>query len=236
MKKLFILIPAYNEEDSISNVISQIPPIPECDPRIIVIDDGSTDNTRVLAKKAGATVLSNPVNRGLALAFRTGVKFCIDNDADFLLILDADGQYSPKEVPILLKALLHNKSDLIIGNRFLKGSHYDENRVKYLINYFVSFFISRILLRKRSIYDIQSSFRAFTRDLGKFYLITLKGTYNYAQELFLLSSLFGFRISQVPVTCQKRTSGKSRLIRNPFIHIFRILKTSIKVYLENADT
>jgi len=236
MKKLFILIPAYNEEDSISAVISQIPPIPECDIKIIVIDDGSTDSTRVLAKKAGAIVLSNPINMGLASAFRTGVKFCIDNDADILLVLDADGQYSPKQIPALIEPLLHEKSDLVIGNRFLKGSKYEENWVKYLINYFISFFISRILLRRKLVYDIQSSFRAFTLDLGRFFLINLKGKYNYSQELFILSSLFGFQITQVPVKCQKRTSGKSRLIRNPFIHISRILKTSIKVFLENADT
>ncbi|TFG18714.1 MAG: glycosyltransferase family 2 protein, partial [Promethearchaeota archaeon] len=223
MKKLFILIPAYNEEDSISTVISLIPPIPECDLRIIVIDDGSTDKTRVLAIKEGAIVLSNSFNMGLALAFRKGVKFCIDNNADILLILDADGQYSPKQIPTLIEPLLHNKSDLTIGNRFLKESQYNESLVKYLINYFVSFFISRILLRKRSVYDIQSSFRAFTRDLGKFLLNNLKGKYNYAQELFMLVSLFGFRITQIPIKCQERKNGKSRLIRNPFIHLYQIL-------------
>ena len=220
MKKLFILVPAYNEEDCISTVINLIPPIPECDLSIVVIDDGSIDNTRVLAKKEGAIVLSNSVNMGLGLTFRKGVKFCIDNDADILLVLDADGQYSPQQIPVLIEPLIHNKSDITIGNRFLKESNYYENRIKYLINYLVSFFISRILLRRRTFYDIQSSFRAFTRDLGKFLLINLKGKYNYAQEVFMLVSLSGFRYQRrlgnrllQPFRCQRRIMRKTFRLR-----------------------
>ena len=121
-----------------------------------------------------------------------------------------------------------------MGNRFLKGSEYKEGWIKYLTNFLVSFLISRILLRLRSVYDIQSSFRAFNQDLGKFLLSNLKGTYNYAQELFILSSLSGFRISQVPIKCQERKSGKSRLIKNPLVHLYRIIKTSIEVYLKHT--
>jgi glycosyltransferase involved in cell wall biosynthesis len=234
-KKLFIIIPVYNEENSIVNVIRLIPFIPGCDPQVIVVDDGSTDNTRLLAQNEGVIVLRNPLNLGLAFAFRKGLNFCIENDADILMVLDADGQYSPEQIPSLINPLLYGEGDLIIGNRFLKGSEYKEGWIKYLINFMLSFLISRILLRLRSVYDIQSSFRAFNQDLGKFLLSNLKGTYNYAQELFILSSLSGFQIRQIPIKCQKRKCGKSRLIKNPFIHIYRILKTSIKVYLKHAN-
>jgi len=233
-KKLFIIIPAYNEENSIVNVIRSIPFIPNCNPQVIVIDDGSTDNTRLIAQNEGVIVLSNPLNLGLAYAFRKGLAFCIENDADILMILDADGQYSPEQIPSLINPLLYGQGDLIIGNRFLKGSEYKEGWIKYLTNFVLSFLISRILLRLRSVYDIQSSFRAFNQDLAKFILCYLKGTYNYAQELFILSSFSGFQIRQVPIKCQERKWGKSRLIKNPFVHLYWILKTSIKVYLKQA--
>jgi glycosyltransferase involved in cell wall biosynthesis len=234
LKKLFIIIPAYNEEKGIVNVIRLIPPIPGCDPQVIIIDDGSTDNTRFLAQNERAIVLSNPFNMGLAITFRKGLKFCIDNDADIMMVLDADGQYSPEQIPSLIMPLFHGQADLIMGNRFLKGSEYKEGVIKYFTNFAVSFFISRILLRLRSIYDSQSSFRAFNHNLGKFLLANLEGKYNYAQELFILSSLFSFRIMQVPITCQERESGKSRLIKNPLVHLCQILKNSIKVYLKHV--
>ena len=234
LKKVFIIIPAYNEEKSITNVIRLIPSIPGCRIKVIVIDDGSTDNTRLLAQNEGVIVLSNPFNLGLALTFRTGLKFCIDNNADILMVLDADGQYSPEQIPSLINPLLRGQGDLIVGNRFLKGSEYKEGLIKYLTNFFVSFLISRILLTLKSVYDIQSSFRAFNKNLGKFLLSNLKGKYNYAQELFILSSLFDFKIIQVPITCQERKNGKSRLIKNPFLHLYQILKISIKIYLKHS--
>ena len=234
-KKLFIIIPAYNEENTIANVIRLIPFIPGCDLQVIVVDDGSTDNTRLLAQNEGAIVLRNPFNLGLGFTFRKGLNFCIENDADILMVLDADGQYSPKQIPSLINPLLYGQGDLIMGNRFLKGSEYKEGWIKYLINFMLSFLISRILLRLRSVYDTQSSFRAFNHDLGKCLLSNLKGTYNYAQELFILSSLCGYQIRQVPIICQERKSGKSRLIKNPFVHLYRILKISIKVYLKRAN-
>jgi glycosyltransferase involved in cell wall biosynthesis len=91
LKKIFIIILAYNEEKSIVNVIRLIPSIPGCEIQVVVIDDGSTDNTRLLAQNEGVIVLSNPFNMGLALTFRKVLKFCIDNNADILMVLDADG-------------------------------------------------------------------------------------------------------------------------------------------------
>jgi hypothetical protein len=136
---------------------------------------------------------------GLALTFRKGLKFCIDNDADILMVLDADGQYSPEQIPSLINPLFYGEGGLIKGNRFLKGGEYNEQWIKYLASFLVSFFISRVLLRLRSVYDVQSSFKAFSQDLGKFIIQNLKGTYNYAQELFILLSLSGFRIKQVSI-------------------------------------
>jgi glycosyltransferase involved in cell wall biosynthesis len=234
LKKFFIIIPAYNEENSIVNVIRLIPNIPGCEQQVIVIDDGSMDNTRLLAQNEGVIILSNPLNLGLALAFHKGLKFSIENGADIMMVLDADGQYPSEQIPSLINPLLYEQGDLIMGNRFLKGSEYKEGWIKYFTNFLVSFLISRMLLRLRSVYDSQSSFRAFNHDLGKFLLSNLKGTYNYAQELFILSSLSGFRISQVPIKCQVRKSGKSRLIKNPLVHLYRIIKTSIEVYLKHA--
>ena len=232
MKKGFIIIPAYNEEENISTLIKKIPSFPEIDLQIIVIDDGSTDDTAFIAKEMGAFVLSNQFNMGLALTFRKGLRYCIDKNADIMIILDADGQYSPNQIPHLITPLINNMTDLSMGNRFLEVNNYHNGVLKKLTNYILSFFISRILLRRRYVYDVQSSFRAFNRDLGDFLLKNLRGSYNYSQEMFMLAYMNKFKIKQVPVKCFNRLNGSSRLIKNPLIHVFKIIKISLITYFQ----
>ena len=94
--KLVVLIPANNEEKSIFKVIKNIPSIVNLKQEVIVIDDGSTDNTLKQAKAAGATVISNFKNLGLGVTFKKGLIISLKNGADIILILDGDGQYNPK--------------------------------------------------------------------------------------------------------------------------------------------
>jgi glycosyltransferase involved in cell wall biosynthesis len=230
MKKGFIIIPAYNEEENLLKLLKRIPSLPDIELQILVIDDGSTDNTTFIAKEKGALVLSNRFNMGLALTFRKGLRYCIDKNADIMIILDGDGQYSPNQIPRLINPLIKNMTDLSMGNRFLDASNYQGSVLKKITNYLLSFFISRIFLKNRHVYDVQSSFRAFNRDLGAFLLKNLRGSYNYSQEMFMLAYLNNFKINQVPVKCFKRMNGSSRLIKNPFVHVFKIVKISMFVY------
>jgi len=229
-KKIIIIIPAFNEEKNISKVIKSIPSISNLSQDVIVIDDGSIDNTVKNAKKTGAMVISNKKNLGLGFSFKVGLINSLKFKADIIVILDGDGQYNPKNLQSLIFPLLNNEADLVIGNRFLSETLYEINLIKKIGNKLISVFLSKILLKLEQIFDIQSSYRAFNKKLGTFLVKNLKGKYNYAQEMFILCCLNNFKIKQIPVECYKRTTGKSRLIRNPIIHLFKILWVSFKTF------
>ncbi|MFX0020037.1 MAG: glycosyltransferase family 2 protein [Promethearchaeota archaeon] len=229
-EKLVVVIPAYNEENTILRVIKNIPSIANLKQEVIVIDDGSTDKTYKRAKSTGATIISNKKNLGLGFTFKYGLINSLKIGADIIVILDGDGQYNPKNLESLIFPILNNQVDLVIGNRFLYETGYELNFMKMLGNKFLSIFLSKILLKLDQVYDIQSSYRAFNKKVAKFLVRNQKGNYNYAQEMFILCCLYGFKIKEIPVKCYKRTSGKSRLIKNPMIYLFKILWVIFKTY------
>ena len=119
--KLIIYMPAYNEEENIQQVISALPA--KLDHintvEVLVIDDGSKDRTEELAKAAGAHVISHSKNSGVGAAFKSAIPFALENNADILVSIDADGQFDPREIPALIKPIIEGKADMVIGNRFL---------------------------------------------------------------------------------------------------------------------
>ena len=120
--RLIILIPAYNEENTLQKVIQEIPKKFESidEIEIIVINDGSTDDTQKIAKDAGATVFSFTQNKGLAKAISYGFSKSLEHKADILVILDADNQYDSTEIPLLLKPIIENQADVVLGDRQVK--------------------------------------------------------------------------------------------------------------------
>ena len=231
IKNLIILVPAYNEEKSIFNLIKEIPSFPNINQKVIIINDGSTDNTLATAKKAGAIVRSNKKNLGLGYSFKIGLVEALKENADIVVVLDGDGQYNPKHISKLISPILRDKADLVQGNRFLTDERYESSLIKILGNKIISIFLSKILLRLAEVYDVQSSFRAFNRSLAAVLVEKIEGKYNYAQEMFIIASLYGYKIKQIPVQCSKRRYGHSRLIRNPFIHLIKILWVSFRTFL-----
>lgn len=124
MNNILVVIPAFNEERSISSVINGLKNL---DVDILVVDDGSTDETQSVSIKCGATVLSLPFNLGVGGALRAGFKFAARHGYDAVVQVDADGQHLPQEILKLLRAAEESKADLVIGSRFL-GS-IDENQM-----------------------------------------------------------------------------------------------------------
>ncbi|MCD6457154.1 MAG: glycosyltransferase family 2 protein [Methanophagales archaeon] len=112
-------IPAYNKQYPVCGVIHAAE---EYVDEIIVVDDGSTDDTSKLAKRAGAIVLRHETNKGKTAAVRTLINEVIRRDADVLVLLDSDGQHDPDEIPVLIKPVIEDGYDLAIGSRKLKES------------------------------------------------------------------------------------------------------------------
>ena len=210
LKKLVIIIPAYNEEKTISVLIDRIPNLQNFNQEIIVIDDGSTDNTFSEAKKKKVQVLSNERNLGLGITFKRGLEAALKAGADYIVNIDADAQYNPKDIPILLKKLIEEEVDLVIGNRFLDDRELGKNFIQRLGNRILSIFISKILLKQREIYDIQSGFRVIDKKLAKFLINRLSGKYTYTQDMMILTLIYGFKVKQISIRFYKRTTGKSR--------------------------
>ena len=117
-KKILVILPAWNEEEKIASVIQQVKAeIPEA--KILVINDGSTDQTEPKALAAGAKVLSHPFNMGYGVALQTGYKYALKYGFDNVLQMDADGQHDPRSLRTLLKIVEEGKADVAIGSRFL---------------------------------------------------------------------------------------------------------------------
>jgi len=231
-KKLVIIIPAYNEEKTISDLIEKIPKLQNFIQEIIVIDDGSTDHTLYEAKKKKVRVISNERNLGLGRTFKKGLEEALKVGADYIINLDADAQYNPNYISILLKKLIDEEVDLVIGNRFLDDIELGKNFIQRLGNKILSILLSKILLKQKEIYDTQSGFRAINKKLAKFLIDHLSGRYTYTQDMMILSLLYNFKVKQISIRFYKRETGKSRLIKNPFIYLFKTMLISLRTYLK----
>jgi len=229
MEKICVIIPACNEEKTIGQVISQIPNhFSPSISKIVVVDAGTTDNTAAVAQASGAKVLNLGSRRGLAEAFRAGLKEALKESADIIVTIDADGQYSPKDVPRIVAPILTGEANVVLGSRF-NGGIEDMPISKKLGNIFFTLIIR--ILTKVPLTDSQTGFRAMTSNVAR--NLDIKSDYTYTQEMILNTAFMGFRIKEEPIFFAKRRHGESRLIPHPLIYALRATKTIIKSYMRN---
>ena len=225
--KVVITVPAYNEEKTLGRVLDEIKSAVRHDKSrdysIIVVDDGSTDNTAEIAKKAGATVYSHPKNYGLAETFRTEIEKCLEHRADIIVHTDADGQYLASDILKLVKEV-EAGNDLVLGSRF-KGKIEEMNFVKRFGNKAFSRAVSQIT--KIKISDAQTGFRAFTSEVAK---IPITSTHTYTQEQIIRAVKRKFRIKEIPIFFAKRKAGNSRLMKNPFDYAIKAGINLLRIY------
>ncbi len=220
-----ITIPAYNEEKTLGRVIREIRNVMDSTKykyKILVLDDGSIDNTSKVARKEGAIVVSNPRNLGLAETFKNEMKECLKLKADVIVHTDADGQYPAKFIPLMIKKI-ENGYDFVLGSRFGKGK-YSGSIMKKLGNVAFAKVFSSLLRTKLT--DTTTGFRAFTKEVAQ---IPLINNFTYTQEQLIRIGKAKMRIAEVPITTNK--TRKSRLFKNSFdyaikawINIFRIYR------------
>lgn len=219
------IIPAYNEEDSIAKVVKGT--LKHVD-KVLVMDDGSTDNTATRAiVSSKVAVMSCTVNRGLGIIMRDGYKIALKMGADIIVQIDADGQYLPKEIPKLLKPILNDEADMVLGSRF-SGEIEDMSIRKQMGNQIFSGLTS-VLIGKH-ITDAQTGFRAMRRELLE--KIKPSGKYTYTQEMIIRSSKEGWRIKEVPIYFGRRKYGDSRLISNILSYARNALSIMLRTFYE----
>lgn len=228
--KLIVLVPAYNEEKTIAEVIRSVPRNIKSISKVLVLvyDDGSTDRTVDIAKKAGADfIFRHSHNLGLAKTFKDAVKMAIFHEADIIVNTDADNQYEQKEISDLLSPILRNQADLVIGDRQVTKLSHMSYQKKYG-NLFGSFIIR--FLTGMKVNDASSGFRAFTRECAL--KINIFSEHTYTHEMIIDAFFKRFRIMDVPVTFKKRKTGGSRLIsKGVFSHVLKSAATIIRTIL-----
>ena len=221
---LIITIPAFNEEKTIGLVISEIKLVMDktkYDYNILVLNDGSTDNTKNIAQEAGAIVVSNKRNLGLAETFKREIEECIKLEAKMIVHTDADGQYPSKYIPKLIEKI-EEGNDLVLGSRFEKGQ-YSGSFMKKLGNIAFAKVFSNLLNSKIS--DTTTGFRAFTLEVANLPLIN---NFTYTQEQIIRVGKAKMRISEIPITTNK--TRRSRLFKNPLDYAIKAWVNIIRIH------
>jgi len=225
---LSIFIPAYNEEDSIEKVIRRIPAHLDGikNIKIFVIDDGSTDKTVENAKKSGAEVVSVSPHRGLASAFKIGLQTALDAGADIICHLDADGQYNPQEIGLVLEPVLKGDADFVTGDRGIEKLKWMDPARKYG-NMFGSWFLRALTGLKMR--DASCGFRAYSRAAAE--KLQVHSTHTYTHETLIEAKFLNLRIAQVPISFNPRPKKEhSRLTKRLFGHIFKSFSAILAAY------
>jgi len=215
--QITVVIPAFNEEETIGEVIGGVrKTLPEA--RILVIDDGSSDSTALTARNAGAEVISHPLNKGNGAAIKTALRAI---SGGLVAVLDGDGQHDPEELPALLGRL--NTYDLVVGARSFtmeEGSAL-RNSGNFVLRKLASF------LAEQEIPDLTSGFRAFRHDIAAKFMHIYPNGYSFPSTITLSFITAGYNVSFVPIRARRRpahTESKLHPFRDGFRFIMFILR------------
>lgn len=231
--KLVILIPAYNEEDSIARVIQDLPKHIEgiSDIQALVVDDGSKDGTAQEAVSAGAEVVSHTFNRGLGKAFATGLARALELQADVMVNIDADRQFDSADIPRLIAPVLSGNADFVSGDRFtaangklIKPDYMSS--IKFWGNHRMSDLIGFLVNRKFP--DVSCGFRAYSREA--MLQLNLTGAFTYTQESFLDLANKGLAIKTIPISIKYFPERKSKMAGSILKYTWQTIKIIFRAY------
>lgn len=204
---VWVVIPAYNESNTIREVVESLPGH-ICDHEVVplVVSDGSRDDTRAIAAGTDSAVVEHPINQGQGGALKTGFQIALDNRAEVVVTMDADGQHPPSQLGNLVEPILDDKADYVIGSRYLGTNRTENSTVRELG--IRAFTILINVLTKTNITDCTSGFRAI-RGSRLHELILTEEQFN-APELIIEARKNGLRITEIPVTMVEREVGESK--------------------------
>ena len=223
-KSIAVVIPAYNEEKTIAEVIDAIPNFVD---KIVVVDDCSTDKTALKATEAGAEVITHHVNQGVGAAFHSGVEYVLDGGFDIIANIDADGQFSPSDISKLIDPIIDEKVGFVTASRFVDSSFIpDMPWINRWGNRQMSRLISTLIGKR--FHDVSCGFRTYSRDtLMK---LNLVGRFTYTQETFLDLIFKNTPIKEVPIHVKYFKDRKSRVSGSILRYMYRTLKIILRTY------
>ncbi len=209
--KFAIIVPAFNEERSIANVVNEINNVllsNHYQADIIVVNDCSIDSTATLISNLNCISLNLPINLGIGGAVQTGFLFAFEHGYDFAIQMDGDGQHPAEELPKLINAALDNKFDVVIGSRSISKQGFQSSAMRrFGINYFKR--LNRILVGV-DILDSTSGFRLINRKALEIVCEYYPDEYPEPESI-IMYSLANLRIGEVAVEMKERTNGVSSI-------------------------
>jgi glycosyltransferase involved in cell wall biosynthesis len=224
---LSIIIPVYNEELTVGNIIDRVKLVLQqtgLKNEIIVVDDCSYDKSLEVAKKRSAKIYTLKQHLGKGYALRAGFAKA---KGDIIVTIDSDGSHKPEELLEVLAPVLEDKADLVIGSRYLNHKSVAARKLNAfgvkLFNYFIQ------LLTGVAITDSQSGYRAMKRQVLKNQNLK-SGEYEIESEMLVKTAKKNFRITEVPISFEQRTYGRSGV--DPIVDGFKILFTIILAYMK----
>ena len=202
------VIPAYNEAATVAEVVHAIRrELPDFD--VLVVNDGSTDGTARAARAAGATVLTHPFNLGIGGAVQSGFKFAQENDYDYAIQIDGDGQHGPGEVHKLVAEMDKGGVDMVVGSRFLTADHHYPAPISRRTGIHIFAFVCSRITRQR-VSDPTSGFRLCNRRAID--LFARDYPHDYPEvEATLMLHYHRLRMREVPVQMYERGGGSSSI-------------------------
>lgn len=217
--KLLIIIPAYNEAESLRGVIERLrSTCPQYD--YIIVNDGSTDETKELCEKNGYNVINHTVNKGLAEAMRTGMKYALENGYDAALQFDADGQHLSEYINSMVNCMKESGCDIVIGSRFLNSKM--PFRLRTLGGKIIFHAVRHAANAELS--DPTSGMRLFSADIMSLFIENKHFTPEPDTLAFLIR--MGADIREVKVTMEDRMAGQSYLTPiNATKYMFKMIKS-----------
>ncbi|KKM83592.1 hypothetical protein LCGC14_1307820 [marine sediment metagenome] len=198
MKKVAIL-PAYNLSKSIDKIVERTSKFVDV---VIVVSDGSTDDTNLAASEAGAICPPHSNNRGKGYAIRKGIRFSMKFNPKYIILIDADGQHLPEEIPNMLRPIINNLADMVVGSR-IRGN-LKTSAINKVGNLFLK--IISLIMTGRWFSDTESGFRAFKAEM--LYKLNLEAVfYEIETELLYKALKKGFKVVEIPITVPKAIPG-----------------------------
>lgn len=222
--KVLIIIPAYNEEESIVSTTDVLKDFPEFD--YIVIDDGSTDKTKYICKSNNIPYISLPVNLGIGGAVQTGYKYAYANDYDIAIQFDGDGQHDANYISNVVDEIIDGNCDFGIGTRFLNEhtSGFKSSRSRRMGIVLLSWLIK--VLTKEKITDPTSGFRAANKEIIEMFATHYPIAYPEPESIVALL-VKNYKIKEVPVNMFERTGGVSSINAKKAVHYMVVVMLSM---------
>lgn len=228
-----VVIPAYNEAANVAAVIGDVRrALPGFD--VLVVDDGSADDTAARARRAGAKVLRLPVNSGYGVALQSGYKYAVRNGYETVAQMDADGQHRAEFMPELLALVQDGSADIVIGSRFLDGDgHYTPSRARQIGMGIFSRMASRIM--SQHVTDPTSGYQVMRADVARFFCSDVYPADYPDADILILLHRSGFRVKEVGVQMRMPTGKSMHSGHRSLYYVYKMFLSILVTLLRPAQ-